>query len=143
MRIPTVTKSECIQSKYTDYEKLKINNSSRISKTIYHNGSYLMLFGKKILQSLSVWCVLFRSFFGQYSVRMRKNTDQKNSYLPQKRQRDKVTASLINDPFFDKEKIQRVKETTSLINDPFFDKEKIYFKAGAVNTNENTWRELF
>ena len=30
---------------------MKINSSSGISKTIYHNGSYLLLFEKRILES--------------------------------------------------------------------------------------------
>ena len=38
------------------YEKIKVNSSSGISKTLYHNGSYLLLLGKKILQIFEISC---------------------------------------------------------------------------------------
>ena len=34
--------------------KMKATRSSRILKTIYHNGSYLFLFGKRKLQSFEI-----------------------------------------------------------------------------------------
>ena len=33
---------------------MKLTGSSTIFKTIYHNGSYLMLFGKRKLQSFEI-----------------------------------------------------------------------------------------
>ena len=41
--------------KYTNYAKMKMNRSSGISKTIYDNGGYLLLFGKKELQSFEIY----------------------------------------------------------------------------------------
>ena len=41
--------------KYANSEK-KMNNSFGISKAIYHDGSYLLLFGERILQSFGVYC---------------------------------------------------------------------------------------
>ena len=35
-----------------NYEKMKLTRSSGIFKTIYHNGSYLLLFGKDIYKDL-------------------------------------------------------------------------------------------
>ena len=35
----TITKLKCMQKKYANYEKIKINSSSGIHKTINHNGS--------------------------------------------------------------------------------------------------------
>ena len=38
-------------------KKIKITSSSEISRTIYnHNGSYLLLFGKRILQNFEISC---------------------------------------------------------------------------------------
>ena len=36
--------------------KIEINSNSGISKTIFHNCSYLLLFGKTIFQSLKASC---------------------------------------------------------------------------------------
>ena len=52
----TVTKLKCMYKKYITYEKLKINSSSEKHKTIYHNGSYLLLFGKRQLLSFETLC---------------------------------------------------------------------------------------
>ena len=35
-------------------QKIKTTSSSRILKTIYHNGSYLLLFGKRKVQSFEI-----------------------------------------------------------------------------------------
>ena len=39
------------QDKYTHYKKVKVTSSSEIFKTIYLNGSYLLLLGKKRSQN--------------------------------------------------------------------------------------------
>ena len=53
----TVAKLKCIWSKYIDYEKkIKITSSFGIFKTIYHDGSYLLLFGKRKLQNCGIPC---------------------------------------------------------------------------------------
>ena len=44
----------CMEYNYTNYEKMKVTSSSRIFKTIYHNGSYFLLFGKRKLQSSEI-----------------------------------------------------------------------------------------
>ena len=38
-----ITILKCIRSKYTSYEKIKIN-SSGISRTMYHDNSYYLMF---------------------------------------------------------------------------------------------------
>ena len=54
----TVLKLKCIWNKYANYEKMKVTSSFGILKTKYHNGSYLLLFGKgKFLQSFEISCV--------------------------------------------------------------------------------------
>ena len=52
----TVVKSKCSYNKYKKYEKIKITGNSEIYKTIYHNSSYLLLLGKKKLQSFEISC---------------------------------------------------------------------------------------
>ena len=51
-----MTKSKCILDKYTNYKGMKIINSSGIfnNKTICHNSSYFLLFGKRELQSFEI-----------------------------------------------------------------------------------------
>ena len=39
-----------LTGKYLNNEKTKVTSSSAIFKTIYHNGSNLLLFGKRKLQ---------------------------------------------------------------------------------------------
>ena len=50
----TVTKSKCEWDRYTSYEKIKLTSSSTIFKTVYHNVSYLMLFGKRKSQNFEI-----------------------------------------------------------------------------------------
>ena len=47
LEILKVTKSKCVWSKYINNETMQITNRSGIYTTIYHNGSYFRLFGKK------------------------------------------------------------------------------------------------
>ena len=42
--------------KYANYEKMKTITSSGIYKTISYNGTYLLSFGKIILQSFEISC---------------------------------------------------------------------------------------
>ena len=51
-----LTKSICIWSKFTNNEKIELNKSSEISKTIHHNDSYLILFGERFLRSFEISC---------------------------------------------------------------------------------------
>ena len=43
-------------NKYITYEKLKMTTSSGMYKTVYHNGSYLLLFGDRKLLSFEISC---------------------------------------------------------------------------------------
>ena len=52
---PTVTNLKCIGNKYTNYEGIKKTSISRIFKTMNHNGSYWLLFGKKKLHNFDVF----------------------------------------------------------------------------------------
>ena len=36
------------------YEEIKVNNSSGITKTLYQNGIYLLLLGKRILKKFEI-----------------------------------------------------------------------------------------
>ena len=48
-----LTKLKYLRNMYTN---LEVTSSSGICKTIYHNGSCLMLFGKRKLQSFEILC---------------------------------------------------------------------------------------
>ena len=43
-------------NKHTNYEKMKVTCISGIFKTIYHNGTYLLLLGQRKLQSFGISC---------------------------------------------------------------------------------------
>ena len=45
-----------MHTRQVNYEKVKISSTSGMHKTIYHNGSHLLLFGKKKLQRLEISC---------------------------------------------------------------------------------------
>ena len=45
-----------ICSKYRNYEKMKVISSFRILKNKYHNVIYLVLFGKRKLQTFEISC---------------------------------------------------------------------------------------
>ena len=44
------------RNKYVNYEKIKVTSSFGIFKVICHNGSYLLLLGKRKLQSFEISC---------------------------------------------------------------------------------------
>ena len=45
-----------MSNKYITNEKLKITGSSGVYKTVYYNGSYLLLFGDRKLLSFEISC---------------------------------------------------------------------------------------
>ena len=50
-----MAKLKCTINQYLNNKIMKITSSSEISKTIYHNGRYLLLFGTKNLPCLEIY----------------------------------------------------------------------------------------
>ena len=58
-----LTKLKCIMNNHVNNEIMKITSNSGICKTIYHNDSYLLLFGTRKLQSFGIFYMKIYSCF--------------------------------------------------------------------------------